>query len=96
MNASDFWKLSSLFLFIVLTALGAVYLNHEQKHRNSIKLYAEAVESLTFYRMSYDVTIAMRKDTVKNIVCKNRQQEAPLYELIPKSPVFFLRHPLYQ
>jgi hypothetical protein len=92
MNASDFWKLSSLFLLIVLMTLGAVYLNHEQKHRNSIKLYAKAIESLTFYKMSYDVTIAMRKDTVKNIVCKNRQQEAPLYELIPKSPVLIYKY----
>jgi hypothetical protein len=92
MNASDFWKFSSIFLLIALMMLGAVYLNLEHKHRNSMKLYSQTVESLGFYKISYDVNIAMRKDTVKNIVCKNRKQEAPLYELIPKSPVLIYKY----
>jgi hypothetical protein len=86
------WKFALMFLLIVVITLGLICLNQEQKHRNSIKLSAQVVESLNFYKDSYDVNIAMRRDSVKNIACKNGQLEAPLYELIPKYPVLIYKY----
>ncbi|MDR0574285.1 MAG: hypothetical protein LBG96_09700 [Tannerella sp.] len=57
-----------------------------------MNLYSQVVESLNFYKVSYDVNIAIKKDSVKNIVCKNRRQEAPLYELIPEIPVLIYKY----
>jgi hypothetical protein len=92
MKGSAIWKISSVFLFMAIITLGITYLNLENKHRNSMELYSQVIESLNFYKVSYDVNIAMRKDSVNNIICKNRRQEALLYELVPKIPVLIYKY----